>query len=412
MGKSIDEFFKEGLVEPDFEMPDADWLAMEKALDKQQGRNQVKSVLYIWISGIAAMLIIAFLLFKSGQQPTSQTITKKQTDILGDTKIAGKTGVNLNAPKTNTRSSASRTSSLRALIPHLNAVSSRSLGEKTAHRAKIGSQSAQAKELYVATNNESTTLLSEKDSVIKDQEKDMMLGQNDTLTQELALTDPITIKPEQLVKIVELDNSSEPVITKLKYRKGLVFSICAGSDLNSVGSFKGAGFGTNAGLIATWQFSPKFSLSSGIVYAKKLYNSDYDNYKPTVSYGNSYSPTGISADCRVLDIPLNINYNVWNNNKGKIVVTGGASSYLMLKEKYDFLYADYTRPITYYGENQHYLGVLNFALAYERITSSKTSFALQPYVKIPVTGIGQGNVNLVSTGLSLNFNLNFKKKHD
>jgi len=210
----------------------------------------------------------------------------------------------------------------------------------------------------------------------------------------------------------KIENSSKALKARSesKFGKSLVLSIQVGSDLNAVGSFKNAGFGTNAGILATWQFSPKISLASGVAYNKKLYDADYNNYKPSTPYSNMNSPTGISADCRVLDIPFNINYSLLRLKKGKIIVSGGASSYIMLSEKYDMQYTNYVNQMVYKGENQHYLGVLNFAMAYERMISQKTNISFQPYLKLPITGIGQGNVNLISTGLSVNFNINTRKK--
>lgn len=410
MGKKLDEFFKDGLSEPDLQMLEADWAAMEKVLDKHQNKNDLKSIAYVWISGLAAMLIIAFFLVSRDVQPTLISIAKKKTDVqktittdqnrvasaTHSTHVEKKSG---RKTKVRVGSGSINTLNVNVNVPNLIIL----------HHTGIASQKSKAKELDVITNNESSILLQQKDLLINDQRSAVLVLDTVTQTSPTLKDSPIE-KSDQFVKADELDKSTGSAIIKTKYKKSLVLSINAGSDVNAVGSLKKGGLGTNAGLLATWQVSPKFSLTSGIVYAKKLYDSEYENYKPSVPYSSAYHPLGVRADCRVLDIPININYSLWQNSKEKILISGGASSYLMLKERYDFLYTGYTHPITYYGENQHYLGVLNFAMAYERITGSKTSISLQPYLKLPITGIGQGNVNLISTGLSVNFNLNVKRK--
>ncbi len=55
MGKKIDKVFRDGLAKPDLQMQPSDWAAMERVLDKHQRKNELKSLVYIWLSGIAAM---------------------------------------------------------------------------------------------------------------------------------------------------------------------------------------------------------------------------------------------------------------------------------------------------------------------------------------------------------------------
>ena len=80
MGKKIDEFFKEGLAKPDLQMQPDDWVAMERVLDKHQHKYEVKSVLYIWLSGIAALLIVGFFLFDQDVVNPIEKVTKKVMD--------------------------------------------------------------------------------------------------------------------------------------------------------------------------------------------------------------------------------------------------------------------------------------------------------------------------------------------
>ena len=78
MGKKIDKFFRESLAKPDLQMQPDDWVAMERVLDKYQRKNEVKSVLYIWLSGIAAMLIVGFFLLDGDVVNQIEKVTKKK----------------------------------------------------------------------------------------------------------------------------------------------------------------------------------------------------------------------------------------------------------------------------------------------------------------------------------------------
>lgn len=407
MRKKIDTFFREGLAKPDLQMQPDDWVAMERVLDKHQHKYEVKSVLYIWLSGIAAMLIVGFFLFDQDVvNPIEKVTKKKPVELLDSAKGVQDNRLKDTTPPVIGKIEPSPTKSLGGSLTK-KGFNHKHLKPHQA-RPKPATQTHDLNDegIHVATDKSAIDLLNKADTSIA---KNTSTAINLPVEAEQSDIDIDSLNTKTFAKV---ETSSKALKTKPKSRfgKSLVLSIQAGSDLNAVGPFKNAGFGTNAGILATWQISSRISLTSGIAYAKKLYDADYKNYKPTTPYSNMNSPTGVSADCRVLDIPFNINYSLLRLKKGKIIVSGGASSYIMLSEKYDIQYTNYVNQVVYKGENQHYLGVLNFAMAYERMISQKTSISFQPYLKLPITGIGQENVNLISTGLSVNFNINTRKK--
>ena len=410
MGKKIDEFFKEGLTKPDLQMQPDDWVAMERVLDKHQRKYEVKSVLYIWLSGIAAMLIVGFFLFDQDVvNPIEKVSKKKRFELLDSTKSVQDNRLKDIAQPVIGQREVSPTKSLGGSFAK-KGFNHKHLTKPHQARPKpaIRTHDLNDEGIHVATDKSTISLLNKGDTSIAKNTSTAINLPVDTEQSETYI-DSFNNNTKTLAKV---ETSAKALKTKPKSRfgKSLILSLQVGSDLNAVGSFNNAGLGTNAGILLTWQVAPKISLTSGIAYAKKLYDADYKNYKPTTPYSNMYSPTGVSADCRVLDIPFNINYSLLKLKKGKIIVSGGASSYIMLSEKYDMQYMNYVKQVVYKGENQHYLGVLNFAMAYERMTSQKTSISFQPYLKLPITGIGQENVNLISTGLSVNFNINTRKK--
>jgi hypothetical protein len=170
----------------------------------------------------------------------------------------------------------------------------------------------------------------------------------------------------------------------------------------------------NGGLAVTLAVLPRLSFSSGIAYAKKIYETDFDHYKPYTNYKFPVKPLSVNADCRVLDVPFNVNYAIWDKKDYSIQLTAGASSYIMLDEKYHFSYQDPNAksPKNYEvkNKNRHYVGIVNLAANYQKRMNNKVSLGVQPYVKLPVTEIGYGNVKLESGGVSLNLNYNLSTK--
>jgi hypothetical protein len=121
------------------------------------------------------------------------------------------------------------------------------------------------------------------------------------------------------------------------------------------------------------------SITTGAAYAKKIYDSDFSLYRPNTSYVFKVAPTNVHANCDVIDIPLNVNYKVFDNNRNSITVSTGLSSYLMLKEKYSYTYdGSYQRPQDFEvkNQNQHYLGIANIGVEFQHKINNKISIEL------------------------------------
>jgi hypothetical protein len=107
----------------------------------------------------------------------------------------------------------------------------------------------------------------------------------------------------------------------------------------------------------------------------------------------------------MLDIPLNINYQVYSRQGNKISLGTGLSSYFMLREDYKFNYTDSqaTGPVTYtvINKNRNILSVLNLDATYTHQINSKVGVTVQPYLKVPLSDVGASQVRLQSTGVAL-----------
>jgi hypothetical protein len=211
-------------------------------------------------------------------------------------------------------------------------------------------------------------------------------------------------------KASEVDTTRTSMNVVSKFKPSIILSMSAAPDLSGVNSLRDDKLGFNGGLLATLTLSPRLSLTTGAGLAEKIYGTSFSNYKPYTNYKFPVNPEYVNANCRVLDIPLNINYSFLKNAKSNFELSLGASSYLMLTEKYDYTYAGtYTKgPRSYQVRNlnQHYFSVGNLAIAYQRKLNANTSVSIQPYFKLPLAEIGYGNVKLLSTGVAFNLNMN------
>jgi hypothetical protein len=159
-----------------------------------------------------------------------------------------------------------------------------------------------------------------------------------------------------------------------------------------------------------YQFLKKWSVLSGVNFAVKEYQTNTENY--TVQQGfwtGGIKPNSITAKCNVLEIPLNLRYyfNAQDKRRSSFYLMAGASSYLMASERYSFTYdvPDPTLKQEWNGnwKNMHFFSVLHLSAGYQKSFQGIGSVILEPYVELPLTGIGFGQVDLISFGLSLQY---------
>jgi hypothetical protein len=191
----------------------------------------------------------------------------------------------------------------------------------------------------------------------------------------------------------------------------LALSILAAPAYNGVDNLNNASLGNDFGLMVSIEIAKSWSLSTGGIYARKLYETGFRNYTPDRNIWDEYYPSSVNADCRVLDIPLNINYKFVHRKNTSIGIGSGISSYIMLSEDYRFAYSQMypDNPETYrvVNENQHWLSVLNLQANFDQRLNSRFSIGLQPYMKIPLKNIGFAGVKLQSFGMAANLSWNF-----
>ena len=234
-----------------------------------------------------------------------------------------------------------------------------------------------------------------------------------------------------LMENVPIDKLKFPLASSIKPATGesadlrennnsrLSLGLAVSPDINSVSGFTTGKIGQSLGLNANYRISPKLSISSGIAYSIKLYSAKPEQYEAPWAYSNAAKyAESIDADCRVLDVPVNLNYSLARSSKQTMFVSAGLSSYFMLKEKYTMIagrsqtgYPSYpNRKYEYTQKNRHLFSVLNLSAGISKPLNRQTSLVIEPYARLPITGIGEGKVNLKSAGLNFQLQYNFGKK--
>ncbi|MFD0763681.1 outer membrane beta-barrel protein [Mucilaginibacter lutimaris] len=429
---SIDKLFSQGLSEPgdNAQYREEDWDAMEAMLDGKQRRGLVFNLLVL-AGTIAAMfvLIIGWLYLNPAPKPdkNTQQAVKKEQPMQKDSGKYGPPVQQLADLKSNTLS-ANDSSAMSAnelsrksksfftlsavpggrnttgngfnqVAPHL--ISGTKQDAAVNHNALAGADSVTTYKNIPALVNNKAAL----DTLITG--KAVVLAANNTLKDSA-----VAQKRPPLISVVDDIKPDKKQVragggrsgpAAYAFRPTFSLSFIASPDINSTKGFADNKVGTNAGVLLTMGVSRKWSITTGAIYADKPYMTDFANY--ATAYKFTTNPVSVTASCTVLDIPINLGYQLYNNGRNKLSLGTGLSSYFMLREDYTYNYAGpYPGGPTSYNirnQNKHILGVLNLNATYQREISSKFGVGVQPYFKVPLTGIGYGQVNLKSAGVAV-----------
>jgi hypothetical protein len=212
--------------------------------------------------------------------------------------------------------------------------------------------------------------------------------------------------------ILNQNDVKEKKLTLKKVPTGFYYMVMLSGDGNGLKKFSTEHFAVGYGVAVGYQFHRRWSIQAGISGTDKKYDAggkDYYYFRPG-SYYDTVNMKSINADCYIVEIPISLRYNVIQKNKSSLYATAGLSSYIMKKEVYNYYYTYHntwpavTRKATHtYTDNKHYFSVVNLSLGYERKLWQSLSLQAEPYVKIPVSGVGEGKVHLYSAGMQLSF---------
>lgn len=405
-----DNLFKQGLSSPpEFNPSDRNWEEMQRLL-KPEAKRRSMALIYA-LSGLAAAILIFISLWLATDKTDSETQQAKAVKGLkNDTGAANRS--NLSLDPLNPGGSQN---------PH------------TANKTEIGIQ-GQPSTLTISPipkrSTEETALkdasLTSGDPAVADTRGLSAVNSARYMTIQISsankFSNPhdnkISIYPAPLAKPVVADNEIQDTRTPARASKwGL--SLAISPDMNSVNDMNKGQLGVSMGMGLSYKLAKTLSIGTGIFYSQKLYSADKNSYKVTEKPFATWASYArkIDADCRVIDVPLNLSLQISNKTSNKLYASAGMSSYIMLTEKYDFIYNNPSpavptgrREYTVRNENEHILNIVNLAVALEKPLSNQVSLVIQPYAKLPLTGIGKGQTDLTSVGVGFSLNYGLKKK--
>ncbi len=389
----IDEIFKDGLNDVHFEFDESHWQNIESRLNQSNRLKKRKIVLLITLATTVAAVLIAFFIWND------QVL--KSNDVLNEINEA-----NILSEKEGLENGTiHREENLRH--------------EPEQDLGGVAFQPHTGMNSGLAVPSENRIL----QDILLMQVADINLTRIQDGKQETTFTIPpieyshrrlpsFNLKEEPIEGIGErlaaIYQPKETIGAMRKEEERSVVSFLVGPDLTSVRGAGKSSLSENVGLAYSYPLAKGFHVSVGATYAKKNYKSAYKFYTPSNPPEMAQLPSNVSAVCDVLDVPLTASYTVLKSKNVKFNVSAGLSSYFMLKEKYTFDYegggsysgSQNSAVYEVNGENQHIFGVADFSVSIEKKINDKINIGVKPFVKMPLTGIGYGNVDLESKGVA------------
>lgn len=270
-------------------------------------------------------------------------------------------------------------------------------------------------ELLKQSDTESKQLRTQSQSAQQQISEAATSSQNISPNQQSQATDSnATLRPTPEQPTIQTTANKKPLNTTPSGRKGsFSVTLFAGPDVSNVKFSSMGKFGLMAGVQANYYFAERWSISTGISFTKKYYKARPKDFTPK---GNMiyYDIEAIEGNCAMWDIPLNLRYDFTVKPNRRAFVSAGISSYLMTSENYDYyyLYNGYRSSKNWKTDsNSNYLfSVINLSAGKEWQIGKKLFFQAEPYLKVPVKGIGNGDIQLNSYGIIFGLKYQFGKK--
>lgn len=223
----------------------------------------------------------------------------------------------------------------------------------------------------------------------------------------------LTKKPIEITPANQNTNSvSNPIQKKAIRNNGFFIGLIGGFDASTVKFNYASNVGYNIGGSLGYRFNNHWSVQTGAIYTQKNYKlKGQDFHPPKGSWISYFEIETVDGYCKMWDVPIIATYHFTGNSNGNTFLSVGASSYFMKNENYNYLYfynnQYYTRTNNYTSTDQHLLGLLHISAGIERPIGKNITSIIEPYAKIPLSGVGFGSIQLSSFGL--NFSVQYKQ---
>ena len=233
--------------------------------------------------------------------------------------------------------------------------------------------------------------------------------------EQKAIADNETVKDDKTnvtITTPAADNNKDnkTVSKKKKDQKqkehGIYAGVLISPDISAVKFQSVKNIGFTAGILIGYQLNKNISIESGAAWNKKYYRSDGEYFSTKNITLPAYAKIKkLDGTCEMIEVPVTLKYNFRSSVKTGLSVSAGMSSYIMKKENYTYTVErngqQYPRKADYKNSSTDLFAVASVGFGYNRSLGKGSVLRLEPYIKIPVKGVGIGSLPIMSSGMNI-----------
>jgi Outer membrane protein beta-barrel domain len=200
---------------------------------------------------------------------------------------------------------------------------------------------------------------------------------------------------------------------KIPANKGFYVGFIGGPDFSTVKFQSVEQLGYSLGALAGYRINKHFAFETGLLWDKKFYYTEGKYFSKDQLYvPPSASVLNVNGNCYMFEIPISLRYDFANSARNGFFITGGMSSYLMKQQNYTALVGNSSMqwPASFSSDNSsnYFFSIVQLSGGYEFAINGNNKIRIEPYLKIPLQGIGIGSLPISSTGICLGITHSFR----
>ena len=225
-----------------------------------------------------------------------------------------------------------------------------------------------------------------------------------------------TSKAADTTKPVAVNNTAPAKKTdsKKKSYRGIYAGVILGPDWSTVHMQSVNQLGYSVGITAGYRFNKHLAIETGLLWDRKYYYSKGEyfdtkniNVRPYVNI------LSVNGNCNMWEIPLAVRYDFASRGNHGFFMKAGLSSYIMTKQNYSFGVDSAgvqwtTRYYPYDNTLNYFFSIVQLSAGYEHAIGKNNFIRVEPYVKIPLQGVGTGSMPISSFGIYFGITHSFR----
>ena len=255
-------------------------------------------------------------------------------------------------------------------------------------------------EKNIFENNKDQTLTSQPGDAQISMQDSSIVSENNLITESKKIVSDTNTTTKNTPK-KEVNHPSK--------QKRFYLGVTAGPEFSGVRRLEQQP-GYEAGLITGYQLNQKLAVETGVLFSKKNYTCNGKYFNPdklSASMPSGMQILSLSGNCSVFEVPLKLNYNILNNRTAIVFLSAGLSSYLLVSEsnRYKTLLNGSINDMTgsYKNTTFYPAATADISIGFEKKLQKGNKLRLEPYLQLPLKGIGVGAMKVTSAGVHASF---------